>query len=175
MKKILYAVALLAAVAGMSACGGKESAAVKENEKDLKAKIENCTNPDSLSVYVDQAKAYAQQLVQEGKVDEAKKYLDQLEPVVKDKAPSLAASFTAVKTAVDKLPSNPADSAKCAAEVAADSVKAKGEDLKNAAAETVNSAATAASEKVSETGEKVKGAASDAADKASDAIKNALK
>lgn len=167
MKKILYAVALLAAVAGTSACGTKESTAVKENESDLKSKIENCTNPDSLSVYVDQAKAYAQKLAQEGKVDEAKKYLDELTPVVKDHAPSLLGAFDAVKTAVSKLPEAAADSAKCAASAAADSLKCKGEALKDAAADKAGEAVEGAKDAVSN-------AASAAADKANEAIKNAL-
>lgn len=173
MKKILLAVAIVAA-ASMAACGGKESATVKADESALQTKIENCTNPDSLKVYVDQAKAYAQKLVQEGKVDEAKKYLDQITPVVKDKAPALVSTLETVKSTLDKLPGAAADSAKATCDACADSVKAKGEALKDAAVDKANDAVNSAKEAGSKAVDATKKAASDAADKASDAINKAL-
>lgn len=173
MKKILLAVAIFA-VTAMAACGGKESAAVKENESALKTKIENCTNPDSLSLYVDQAKAYAQKLVQEGKVDEAKKYLDQITPVIKDKAPALASTLETVKNTLDKMPAAVADSAASAADRAKQAGEAAVDSAKSAAAATVDAARQKASDAAASTVDAAKQKASDAAAKASDAIQGAL-
>lgn len=168
MKKIFIAVAVMA-MATMAACGGKE--AVQKNETALKDKIENCTNPDSMSVYVDQAKAYAQKLVQEGKIDEAKKYLDELTPVIQSKAPALASTLNSVKEALAKVPCA-ADSAKCAAAQACDSAKACAEQK---AAEAVQKGKDAAAEAVQKGKDAASKAANDAASKAADAINDALK
>ena len=89
MKKLILSVAVTA-VALMVACTGKEQA--KKEDGGIMAKIENCTNTDSLKAYVEQAKAYAQTLVSEGKVDQAKEFLAKIEPVVKQKAPALASA-----------------------------------------------------------------------------------
>ena len=43
------------------ACSTTEKA--KDEGADLKAKIESCTNPDSMKVYVQQAQAYAEKLI----------------------------------------------------------------------------------------------------------------
>lgn len=178
MKKILLAVAVVAAMS-VAACGGKEAKAADAEESALATKIENCTNPDSLSVYVDQAKAYAQKLVQEGKVDEAKKYLDKITPVVQEKAPALVSTLETVKSAIDKLPGAVADSTKAAAEAAVDSVKGSVSDAADAAkakaGEAVQSAADAGSAAVDKAKENAGKAVSDAASKANDAINNALK
>ncbi len=174
MKKILIAAAVIAAVS-MASCGGKESAAVKDNESAIKAKIENCTNPDSLSLYVDQAKAYAQKLVQEGKLDEAKKYLDQITPVVQDKAPALAGILETVKTTLDKVPGSAeaaADSAGTKAGV--DSLKSAGSQAVDAAKQKGSEVVESAKEKGAEVVDAAKDKAADAADKAGDAIKHAL-
>ena len=90
MKKLILATVVAAGALLMASCTSK----AEKSEKDLAAKIENCTNTDSIKVYVDQAKAYAQKLVSEGKVDEAKKYLEQIEPVVKAKAPQFAGALS---------------------------------------------------------------------------------
>ena len=85
MKKLVL-IGTLAAVlaAGSVSCSKKDSTT---DVSVLTSKIENCTNTDSLRVYVGQAKAYAQKLVKEGKVEEAKEYLAKIEPVVKRKHP----------------------------------------------------------------------------------------
>ena len=122
MKKLVLTAIVALALAATS-CGSKTSEQVSAS--DMKTKIENCTNPDSLKVYVDQAKDYAKKLVDEGKVDEAQKYLDQIEPVVKDKAPALSSTFDAVNTALGKVKDvagDKFDDAKEAASVAGDSV-----------------------------------------------------
>ena len=87
MKKILLTCVALAALATVS-CSHKESAA-DAAASTLTTKIQNCTNPDSMKAYVEEAKAYAARLVSEGKVDEARKYLEKVEPIVKNTHPLL--------------------------------------------------------------------------------------
>ena len=123
MKKLVLIGALAAVLAvGSVSCSKKDSAA---DVSALTSKIENCTNTDSLRVYVGQAKAYAQKLVKEGKVDEAKEYLAKIEPVVKEKAPALAGTLSTVETALDKVGNAVGDKtqeAKDAVSDAADSI-----------------------------------------------------
>lgn len=168
MKKIILAVAVVAA-AMTAACAG-ESAKVQDNEKALKAKIENCTNSDSLAVYVDQARAYAQQLVNEGKVDEAKKYLDELTPAIEKQDPSLKEQWTAAVATIDKVSTNTADSVGSAVSNTADSLKSKAEDLKDAAAEKAGELKDAAADKAGE----LKDAASEKLNAAKEGTKNAV-
>ena len=89
MKKLLLSIAVVAALCAATTSCGKSA----DSTASMKSKIENCTNTDSLRAYVEQAKAYADKLVAEGKVDEARKYLAELEPVVKSKAPALYLTF----------------------------------------------------------------------------------
>lgn len=183
MKKILLTVAVVAAACLVS-CSGSDSKDVKANESDIKAKIENCTNTDSLKVYVEQIKTYAEKLVSEGKVEEAKKYLGELRPVVEKYAPSLAGTFTSVQTALDKLPTSPVDSIKSAGNEAVDSLKSKTSQAVNAAGdvvengkEAVKAAADEAKEKATEavdaTKEKAAEVANAAKDKAAEATQAA--
>lgn len=181
MKKLVLtvAVALVMSAAAVS-CGSKA-----ESGADMKAKIENCSNPDSLKVYVEQAKTYAQKLVAEGKVEEAKKYLAEVEPVVKEKAPALAGTFSAVTTALDKVESvagdkaeaakesasAAVDSAKTAAGNAVDAVSAKAGEVKDAAAQKAGEVKDAAAEKA----QQAKDAVSDAAQQGADKVKDLFK
>ena len=102
MKAILLAAAAVVALA-FGSCSKADKEA-KSESNDFKAKIENCTNPDSIATYVQQAEAYARKLVDEGNVEEAKKYLADIQPIVKKKAPALVGVFETVRTAVDKIP-----------------------------------------------------------------------
>ncbi len=75
MKKLVLIGALAAVLAvGSVSCSKKDSAA---DVSALTSKIENCTNTDSLRVYVGQAKAYAQKLVKEGKSRRSQKNISQ--------------------------------------------------------------------------------------------------
>lgn len=168
MKKILLAAAVIIA-ALTSACSG-ESASVRDNEKSLKAKIENCTNSDSLAVYMDQARAYAQTLVNEGKTEEAKKYLDDLTPAIEKQSPTLKEQWNAAVATITKVTTN-----------AADTVAAKAVDAKDAAVETANDVKDAAAEKyeaakkaTGETAEKVKEGAQKTVNEAVEGTQNAL-
>lgn len=137
MKKVLFPLALVAVMI-LGSCSGSSS---EKQGFDLKAKIENCTNTDSIAAYVNDAKAYVQKLIDDGKVDEAKKYLAELEPVVQEKAPQLAGAFEAVKSVVDKVPTvaaTSADKAKEAASVAGDSIASAADNAKDAVVDKYN-------------------------------------
>ena len=97
MKAILLAAAAVVALA-FGSCSKADKEA-KSESNDFKAKIENCTNPDSIATYVQQAEAYARKLVDEGNVEEAKKYLADIQPIVKKKAPAHVGVFETVRTA----------------------------------------------------------------------------
>lgn len=171
MKKLVLTAIVAIALAATS-CGTKQTGEVSAS--DLKTKIENCTNPDSVKIYVDQAKDYAKKLVDEGKIDEARKYLDQIEPVVKEKAPSLSSTFDAVNTALGKVKEVAGDKA----EEAKDAAAAATDSVKNAADNAVQNAKDAASDaaqKTKDAVENAKDAASDAAQQGADKVKDLLK
>ena len=168
MKKLILSVAVTA-VALMMACTGKEQA--KKEDGGIMAKIENCTNTDSLKAYVEQAKAYAQTLVSEGKVDQAKEFLAKIEPMVKQKAPALASALTSVETALDKVESGVGEKADSAKQAVTDSV----EGMFDAAKQAVSDKASEAAGKAADAVDKAAGKASDAVGKATDAIKDKLK
>ena len=175
MKKIVLSIAVAASVAMLASCGGNTSEkAVEANESALATKIQNCTNPDSLKVYVEEAKAYAQKLVDEGKVDEAKKYLSQIEPVVKEKAPALSGVLSTVDGALDKIgesTSAAADSVKNAAAEAKDAAADKVSETKEAVADKTQELKDKASEKADELKQKAADATDEAAGKLKDLFK----
>ena len=140
MKKLLLSIAVVAALCAATASCGKSA----DSTASMKSKIENCTNTDSLRAYVEQAKAYADKLVAEGKVDEARKYLAELEPVVKSKAPALSGALSTVESTLDKVKENASD---------------KADEAKNSAAAAVDSAKSA----VGSAAEAVKDKAADVA------------
>lgn len=163
MKKIVLSLATVVALSlAVVSCGKAESA---DSASNIKAKIENCTNPDSVKVYVEQAKAYAEKLVKEGKVDEAKKYLAEIEPVVNEKAPALSGVLTTVSTALDKV--------KDAAGDATDAAAATADSVKNAAADAATGAVESVKDKAEDVTNKAGEAVGNAADKAKDAVSKA--
>lgn len=164
MKKILLFVAVAASLS-FAACSSADKAA-NESADSFKSKIENCTNPDSLKIYVEQAKEYAQKLISEGKVDEAKKYLNDIQPTVEKYAPSLAGTLSTVKNLVDKVPA----SAESATDAATDSLKSAASDAVNAAGDAVNAAGDAVSAKANE----VKDAAADKANEVKQNVKDGV-
>lgn len=178
MKKILFAIGI-AAVASLAACSESKSNESAENEgAGITSKIENCTNADSIKVYVEQATAYAQKLVEEGKVAEARKYLDQVTPIVQDKAPALVSTLNQVKATLDKLPGASKDSLETAVNGAVDAVKDKGEAVKDAAVEGATDAVNGVKETASNAVNDVKDAAAStrnsAVNHATNAINNAI-
>lgn len=170
MKKLVFAAAVLAALSLGACSGAKDSDATKSEGSAIMHKIENCTNADSLSVYVGEAKAYAEKLVKEGKVDEAKKYLDKITPVVDKYAPSFSSSsITAVKNVIDKIPAGTTDAA-AALEAAQDSAQAT---LSDTVAGAVDAVKAAGAQAVEDAKQKTADFAGKAVDKTSDAVNKA--
>ncbi len=170
MKKLLLSIAVVAALCAATASCGKSA----DSTASMKSKIENCTNTDSLRAYVEQAKAYADKLVAEGKVDEARKYIAELEPVVKSKAPALSGALSTVESTLDKVKENAsdkADEAKNSAAAAVDSAKS----AVGSAAEAVKDKAADVASAVKEKTQDVKEGAADAAQKGADKVKEILK
>lgn len=170
MKKLLLSIAVVAALCAATASCGKSA----DSTASMKSKIENCTNTDSLRAYVEQAKAYADKLVAEGKVDEARKYLAELEPVVKSKAPALSGALSTVESTLDKVKENAsdkADEAKNSTAAAVDSAKS----AVGSAAEAVKDKTADVASAVKEKTQDVKEGAADAAQKGADKVKEILK
>lgn len=165
MKKFVLSIAVVAAMMSFASCSGTKKA--EDKGADLKAKIENCTNPDSLKVYVKQAQDYANKLIDEGKTSEAEAYLDEVAPAIKAKDPSAENWFNKAVADVDSVASDVTDATKAAADSVAGKVSDAKDAVSNAAADAADKTKTA----VSDAASKAKDAASDAADK----VKNALK
>lgn len=182
MKKLLLSIAVAAALcASAVSCGGSAADATGS----MKAKIENCTNTDSLKAYVDEARAYAEKLVKEGKIDEAKKYLEAIEPAVKAKAPALAGVLGTAETALDKAKDvagdkaeearedagEAVDSARAAVGSAVDAVGDKAADVYDATKEKATDVVNATKDKAGDVYDATKAKASEVTKSAADAVK----
>lgn len=183
MKKIILSIAAVASAMLVACSGTKSSDEGKTCQAtEFATKIQNCTNPDSIKIYVEQAKDYADKLVKEGKVEQAKQYLDQIEPVVKEKAPGLAGVFTSVSETLDKVGSqtgdavaNAKDSIAGATENAVDQGKEAFNDAKDKVADKAGEIKDKVADKASEATDKVSEKASEAKEKAADKINEILK
>lgn len=164
MKKIVYMAAVALAITAASCSGNKRA---EDKGADLKAKIENCTNPDSLKLYVQQAREYAEKLIAEGKDTEAKAYLGEVIPAVTSKDPSMVQTLTLEADSA-------ATAIKDKASAVADSVSAKAGEVKDSVAskagKAVDAAKSAAADAAQKASDKVSSAASDAAGKVKDAL-----
>ncbi|MDE6859776.1 MAG: hypothetical protein K2J65_05125 [Duncaniella sp.] len=165
MKKLILSVAVLAALTSVS-CSSEKRA--EDKGEELKAKIENCTNPDSMKVYVKQAQEYADQLVKEGKDDAANAFMNEVVPAVQAKDPVAAASFAGLRAeeAVDSL----ASAAKDKAQEVSDSVSSKVGDAKDA----VKDAAQAVKDKAVDAAAAAKEKTADAVQQGADKLKDAI-
>ncbi len=172
MKKLVLSIAVVAAMMSIASCSGTKKA--EDKGAQLKAKIENCTNPDSLKIYVKQAQDYANKLIDEGKTSEAEAYLDEVAPAIKAKDPSAENWFSKAAADVDSVASDVADATKAAADSVAGKVADAKDAVSDAAANAKDAAANAADKTksaVSDAASKAKDAASNAADKVKDALK----
>lgn len=174
MKKIYLAVAVVATMM-FASCSSTQKA--KDEGADLKSKIESCTNPDSLKVYVDQAKAYADKLVSEGKDKEAEAYLKEVAPVVAAKDPTAASVFEKIEAAADSVASDATDAVNAAGDSVASAASAVGDavsDKVDAAKAAASQAADDAKAKAAKAADDAKTKAADAASQAADKVKSAL-
>lgn len=178
MKKLVLAIAVGSVLAiGGTSCSSKTETV---DASVLTSKIENCTNTDSLQLYVAQAKQYAEQLVKDGKAQQAKDFLDRIEPVVKEKSPAMASTLTAASGIIDKA----VDAVKKGTDTASDAVKDAAEatgdkatEIKDATVDKTKEIAGKTADKATEikdaTVDKTKEIAGKTADKAKE-VKDAV-
>lgn len=164
MKKLFFA-ALVALMATMTSCSGTKQA--EDKGAELKSKIENCTDPDSLKLYVEQAQEYAQKLIAEGKDKEAQAYLDEVTPAVNAKNPSL---ISVLKAQADSV----ATDLKEAASDAVEGTEAKAGEVKDSIASKGAKAVDAAKDAAKGAASEAAGAVSDAAQKGADKVKGLM-
>lgn len=181
MKKLILGVAVLATMLTVS-CASTEKKAEDEGA-NLKAKIENCTDPDSMKVYVRQAQEYADKLVKEGKDDAANAFMNEVVPAVQAKDPVAAASFAELKAkeAVDSLAAaakekaaEVSDSVSSKVEHAKDAVKDAAESAKDKTVDAVSAAKDAAVQKTTEAAAAAKEKTANAVQHGADKLKDAL-
>ena len=171
MKKLILSVAVVAAMS-LASCGTSTKEA-QDKGVLLKAKIENCTNPDSLKLYVKQAKDYAGKLAAEGNTAAAKAYIDEVIPVVEKKDPSASA---ALKGACCRAESDVKAAAKQVADTTSQAVDSIKSAVANKAADvkkSVGNAVEQTKEDVSAAADKAKQKVGDAAEKTGDAVQKA--
>lgn len=154
MKKLFLSIAIVGA-ALLGSCSAEKKA--EDKGADLKAKIENCTDSDSLKIYVQQAKDYADKLVSEGKDSEAEAFLNEVTPAVEAKDPAAAGTFLGLNL-------------KAKADSAFDATKEAAKNL----ADTVGDKAVKVKDAVSDKAKDVKDAVSDKAKDVKDATKDAF-
>lgn len=164
MKKLILSFAVLATLAATS-CGTSVKKAEDEGAV-IKAKIENCTNPDSLKIYVQQAKDYAAKLVKDGDDSAAQAYLSEVAPVVQAKDPSAAGVFSGLKAEADSALTTAKNAVDSAATKTGEAVKGAVDATKDKAAEVGNAVADKASD--------VKQKTADAVQAGADKVKEAL-
>lgn len=170
MKKLVFSLLAIAAVV-VTSCSSKTTDAEAQDEGAvIKAKIENCSDPDSLKIYVQQAKDYAAKLVKEGNDTAAQAYLDEVAPVVREKDPTAVSVFDQLEAKADSTVSAAVEKADSLKDAAADAVKAKAEESKEKASQALNDAKDKAADKVDE----AKAKAADATQSAADKLKNAI-
>jgi len=157
MKKLLIAV-VIAAATMTGACSDK-TAKTNCAEASLKTRIENCTNEDSLAIYLCMARDHARALVNEGKTDEARKYMDDLTPAFEKHRSSIKSQWKDALASIAK-----------ATDTTTDSIKAKSEAVKDAAAEKVDELKDAASEKFDKAKEGTKKAVNSAVENTQNAL-----
>lgn len=135
MKRILFTIAAVGALMAAS-CQSSTEKAAESQAVDFKTKIENCSNPDSIKIFVEQAIDHAKQLANSGKAAEAEAYLNDIQAAVASKAPEMKSYFEKVETSVDDKAAEMANKAK----EAEDSLKAKADDAKDAAVKAADKA-----------------------------------
>lgn len=162
MKALFLSVMVAVASAAMINCAGGTEKSVQTEETTISSKIKNASNPDSLKVYVDQAKEYAQKLIKEGKAKEAQEFLDKITPVVQEKAPALTGTLETVKSALEKLPGTAASDAKGAL----DDAKAEGQEAVDKAKDAAGDAVQGVKDKATEARDKAQQKVDEAKDKA---------
>lgn len=171
MKKFLLSLAVVASMM-MAACGtktadNKEAEAQATEVVDQLGKVENESQAQDI---VTKAQTYVQELVQAGKVEEAKAYLDKISATVESTCkdyPAVMSIFDAAKKVVDTAAAVPG--------AAVDAAKEANDSLKNAVNEQVEGAKEAANQAVQNQVDAANAAVDKAAKDAADATNKAVK
>jgi hypothetical protein len=180
MKKLFLTFAIAAAsVAALTSCGSnaaKEEETVDEGAS-IQALIENCSDPDSLQVYAQQAQQYAAKLEAEGKTEEAQAYLEALIPVVEQKDPTAVNIIELLKSAAQAKANEVVSDVKSDVDESVDAVKDAATDAASAAAaagkQTVDNAVQTGKDKADAAVQAGKSAVDNAAQKGKNAVDNA--
>lgn len=169
MKKLFLSAALVATVM-MVSCSAEKKA--QDKGEALKAKIENCTDSDSLKIYVQQAKDYADKLIKDGKDSAAETFLSDVTPAVKAKDPSAVLGLTALdlKAKADST----FEATKESAKELADSTSKAVSDKVSSAKEAISDAAEQTKEKAASAVESAKEKTADAAQAGADKVKELM-
>lgn len=169
MKKLFLSAALVAAVM-MASCSAEKKAEDEGNV--LKAKIENCTNPDSLKIYVTQAREYADKLIKDGKDAAAETFLSEVTPAVRAKDPAAAISLSALdlKAKADSTFEANKEAAKELADSTSKTLGEKVDEITDATGKAVDKA----KDKVSDAAEKAKEKTAEAAQAGADKVKDLM-
>ena len=171
MKKLFLSMAVALMTAGaLTSCGSKAATEGADEGEALKMKIENCSDPDSLRIYVEQAQEYAQKLETEGKGVEAEAYINTLMPTVQKKDPSVASYFQELKAKAKEEVKEVKDGVDSVANSAVEGAKEVGENVKEAGENAVNTAKEAGANAVNSAKEK----GAEAVDAAKNAGTNAV-
>lgn len=191
MKKIFFSMALVAAMC-MTSCGGSSTEASKDAQADSIAaaeealaneaaaskaafeqqlgeaaqQVEGLKDEAEAKNFLTKAQDYVQQLVKDGKAQEAKEYLAKIGPAITAKYPALKD----VVEGADKLVDAAIATGNGAVEGVKDAAENAVEDAKDAAAGAVD----AAKEKAGEAVDAAKAEAAKAADKAGEAAGKAV-
>ncbi|MDE6437900.1 MAG: hypothetical protein K2K69_10395, partial [Muribaculaceae bacterium] len=136
-------------------------------------KIQNAGRQSEVQKYVEEARDYAAKLVKEGKVDEAKAYLEKIEPIVQEKAPALVGTLQTSESALDKVKDFVGDKAE-AAENAAESAVGSVKDAAGDAAEATSNAAENVADKAGDIFNAAKEKAGDAVEATKDGASKAV-
>ena len=175
MKKTVLSFAVLAAALMAASCTTSTKTAEDEGAA-IKAKIENCSDPDSLKIYAAEAQAYADKLVKSGDDAAAKAYLEEVTPVITSKAPQDASLLERLKIEADSAVMEASEKAEAVAAEAkekAEDVKDKAKTISKDAVEKGKETVEKGKEAVSNTVEKGKEAVSNTAEKGKEAVSNA--
>lgn len=161
MKKLFFSIAVIATIS-MASCTSSTKK-IEDQGDILKAKIENCTNSDSLAIYAAQAQSYADSLKAAGEDKAAEAYLSTVAPVIEQKDPTISQQFRQLTQKVDSTVT-------AAGQAAIDSTKA----VADSAAAAVSQKVEAGKQAVSDAADKAKDKAADAVQAGADKIKDAL-
>lgn len=155
----------------VTSCSSKVTDAEATDEgAAIKAKIENCTDPDSLAIYVQQAKEYAQKLVKEGNDSAAQAYLEEVTPVIQKQDPTMATVFDEIQMKADSVVASQIEKADSLKDATVDAAKQKASDVKDAAKD----AADNVKDKAAAAGDAAKQKTADAIQSGADKLKGAL-